>query len=85
MAVYDEPNIVLVTVYCDQCGVEETNDYAVPAGIDSLDSARRYMAKHKSWLIATMDDLCPECVEELKIEDPSFVTTLIKHQRVWSD
>ncbi|MGK3708669.1 hypothetical protein [Arthrobacter sp. IK3] len=61
MAVQDETGPVLVTVYCDRCGTEETHDYLVPAGKDSIDVARRHLAEHRSWVTGAFD-LCPDCV-----------------------
>lgn len=60
MAIQDDTGPVLVTVFCDRCGGEITHDYLVPAGADSLDVARAYLAKH-GWAITPGSDLCPGC------------------------
>lgn len=61
MAVRDETMPVLVTVYCDECGVTVTNDYLVPKNQDSLAVARKYLESNEGWQVSAWDDLCPEC------------------------
>jgi len=70
MAVYDEDMPILVTVFCDECGVEETNDYLVPAGVDSLFVARTYLKENKGWFVSPFEDLCPECNDPEQEEFP---------------
>lgn len=69
MAIQEQTSPVLVTVFCDECGVRETNDYLVPAGQDSLRVARIYLAEHKHWLVTPFEDLCPDC--RVDFEKPS--------------
>lgn len=61
MAVHDEDMPILVTVFCDECGVEESHDYWVKAGTDSLAVARQHLKTNKGWLVTLFEDLCPEC------------------------
>lgn len=61
MAIHDEAGPVLVTVFCDECGVEATHDYWVPAGVDSLAVARHHLKENAGWAISPFEDLCPEC------------------------
>lgn len=61
MPIRDENMPVLVTVFCDECGDEESNDYLVPAGHDSLVVARQWLAENKGWTIKFPFDFCPEC------------------------
>lgn len=74
MAIQDETGPVLVTVYCDRCGGEITSDYLVPAGTDSLDVARTYLARH-GWAITPGRDLCPECRPRIPTAPRSTTTT----------
>ncbi|MCC3292974.1 hypothetical protein [Arthrobacter sp. zg-Y1110] len=62
MAVQEETGPVLVTVYCDECGIEETHDYLVPAGQDSLAVARRHLNMNLGWETGARADLCPACL-----------------------
>jgi hypothetical protein len=61
MAIHEETMPILVTVYCDECGIEESHDYLVPAGIDSLFVARRHLRENAGWEINYFEDLCPDC------------------------
>ena len=69
MAIQDEKGPVLVTVYCDKCGEEETNDYLVPAGEDSLVVARQWLKENKGWTTRFPFDFCPSCTAELKAKE----------------
>ena len=60
MAIQEETGPVLVTVYCDSCGNEETHDYLVPAGMDSIAVARRVLAENHGW-VTGVRDYCPDC------------------------
>lgn len=61
MAVYDATMPILVTVFCDECGVEESHDYLVPAGVDSLFVARNHLKTNAGWFVSAFEDLCPDC------------------------
>lgn len=60
MAIQEETGPVLVTVFCDGCGVEETHDYLVPAGMDSIAVARRVLKEKHGWVTGAWD-YCPGC------------------------
>lgn len=61
MATRDYDDIVQVSVFCDECEGTISHDYKVPAGEDSLDVARRYLANNEGWLITPRLDLCADC------------------------
>jgi len=55
----------LITVFCDECGKEESRDFLV-AETDSAETrfgyARAYLEKEKGWLIIPDHlDLCDTC------------------------
>lgn len=69
MAIQDATGPVLVTVFCDRCGNEESNDYLVPVGEDSLVIARRWLKENKGWDIRFPFDFCPSCAAALKAKE----------------
>lgn len=83
MAVYDENTVVLVSVFCDECEITETADYMVPAGVDSLTTARYFMSTKGNWTITKFDDICPDCMKEIETNDPEKATSLKDNVRVW--
>lgn len=53
-----------ITIFCDNCGVEHTADYLVPAGATKagrLGIARAHL-RTLGWICNLIGDYCPQCV-----------------------
>lgn len=62
MSIWDEDRFgVAVVVFCDRCGDEHDADYIVPAGVDSLATARHHLMSNEGWGITPGRDPCPNC------------------------
>lgn len=52
-----------VTIYCDECGIEDTADYTGETREIRFAVARQHLAQTKGWDIGDAYDLCPRCKE----------------------
>lgn len=50
-----------VTIFCDECGFEDTADYTGETREDRFEAARRHLAAVTGWTIDDDEDLCPAC------------------------
>jgi hypothetical protein len=65
-----------VTIFCDNCGYEETADYTGETKEIRFEAAREYLAEHKGWTVTADADLCPGvCAEPAESSSPVEVTS----------
>jgi hypothetical protein len=50
-----------VTIFCDECGREETGDYTGETREARFEAARDHLAATAGWEITDVHDLCPSC------------------------
>lgn len=50
-----------VTIFCDNCLVEDEADYTGETREDRFETARQHLATTKGWDITMTHDLCPAC------------------------
>lgn len=67
-----------ITVFCDECGVEETGDYVVHTGMNEyerLNVARRFLADYRGWTCGNDGDFCFTCEDTGGAIKPQFLSS----------
>lgn len=54
-------HVGLVTIFCDNCGFEDSVDCTGATREVRFEVARRHLAETKGWTIDEVEDLCPTC------------------------
>jgi hypothetical protein len=53
-----------ITIFCDECGIQNTGDYVVNdtmAAADRYQVARDHLNAERDWICDDVADLCPRC------------------------